>query len=128
VRDSRRELLMDILQETRRTQVQLPVEALQSFFKDADAVRLRQIYRGVVVKTDVRPIIHLSNNTHRIEIDAIRGLPRPQIIRFQRPGRSAAVVDYEIILNGTSKYREMDDLLAQHGQQTRDGARRWLLK
>ena len=71
---ARQQLLMDILQETRQTQVQLPVEVLTSFFAGIDAVRLRQVRRGVVVKADVRPIIHLGNNTHRIEIDAIRGL------------------------------------------------------
>jgi len=122
-----RELLMDILHETRQTQVQLPVEVLQSYFIGANAVRLRQIRRGVIVKSDVRPIIHLDNNTHRIEIDAIRGLPRPQIIRFRRPGRSAAVVNYEVVLNGTKEYRELDRLLSHRGQQTRRGARRWLL-
>jgi hypothetical protein len=47
------ELLMDILQETRQTQVQFPVEALTSFFAGIDAVRLRQVRRGVVVKADV---------------------------------------------------------------------------
>jgi HKD family nuclease len=123
-----RELLMDILQETRQTQVQLPVEVLPSFFVGADDVRLRQIRRGVIVKSDVRPIIHLGNNTHRVEIDAIRGLPRPQIIRFHRPGRSAAVIDYEVVLKGTREYRELDQLLSERGQQTRRGARRWLLK
>jgi len=119
---------MDILQETRQTQVQLPVEVLPSFFVGADDVRLRQIRRGVIVKSDVRPIIHLGNNTHRVEIDAIRGLPRPQIIRFHRPGRSAAVIDYEVVLKGTREYRELDQLLSERGQQTRRGARRWLLK
>jgi PLD-like domain len=82
---ARHELIMDILQETRRTQVQLPVEVLTSFFNGIDSVRLRQVRGAAVVKVDVRPIIHLGNNTHRIEIDAIRGLPRPQIIQFSRP-------------------------------------------
>lgn len=122
------ELIMDILQETRKTQVQLPVGGLPSFFVGADSVRLRQVRRGDIVKSDVRPIIHLDNNTHRIEIDAIRGLPRPQIIRFRRPGHSAAIVDYEVVLKGTKEYLELDQLLSQRGQQTRRGARRWLLK
>lgn len=121
-------LLMDILQETRQTQVQLPVEVLTSFFSGLNAVELRQVRRGVVVKADVRPIIHLRNNTHRIEINAIRGLPRPQIIRFRRPGLSAAVVEYELVLKGTREYLEVDRLLAERGQQTRSGARRWVLK
>src|ERR1051326_6307420 len=72
----RRELLMDILQETRRTQVQIPVEALNSFFAGSDTVRLRQTRKGTVVKEDMRPIIHLGNNTHRIEIDAKRSEER----------------------------------------------------
>lgn len=124
----RQELLMDVLEETRQTQVQLPVEALPSFFGGADNVRLRQVRRGVIVKSDIRPIIHLNNYTHRIEIDAIRGLPRPQIIRFSRSSRSAAVVDYEVVLKGTKEYRELDQLLSERGRRTRRGARRWLLE
>lgn len=122
-----RELIMEILQETRQTQVQLPVEVLTSFFSGVDEVRLRQVRRGIVVKSDVRPIIHLPNNTHRIEIDAIRGLPRPQIIRFRRPNRSVAV-DYEIVLKDTKEYRELHELLSERGHRTRRGARRWLLR
>jgi HKD family nuclease len=122
------ELIMDILQETRQTQVQLPVDALTSFFGEVDVIQLRHIRGGSVIKTDVRPIIHLGNNTHRIEIDAIRGLPRPQIIIFRHPGRAAAVVNYELVLKGTRKYIELDNLLTQRGQQTRNGARRWLLR
>jgi hypothetical protein len=123
-----RELVMDILQETRQTQVQLPVEAVAAFFGGRNRIDLRQVHKGIVVKSDVRPIIDLDNNTHRIEIDAIRGLPRPQIIRFRRPSRSAAVVDYEIVLNGTREYRALDQMLEDRGQQTRRGARRWLLQ
>lgn len=123
-----KELLMDILQETRQTQVQLPVDVLASFFQNADNVRLQQVRKGVVVKSDTRPIIHLGNNTHRIEIDAIRGLPRPQIVRFLRPKGKSVVVTYEIVLNGTRDYNEAEKLLSQHGNQTRSGARRWLLR
>ena len=118
---------MDILQETRQTQVQLPVEVLASFFGTSDRVRLHQVRKGVVVKSDTRPIIHLENNTHRIEIDAIRGLPRPQIIRFFRPRRQSSI-NYELILNGTKEYRELEHLLAKSGNQTRRGARRWLTR
>jgi HKD family nuclease len=122
-----KELIMDILQETRQTQVQLPVDVLASFFRNADRVRLQQVRKGVAVKSDVRPIIHLGNNTHRIELDAIRGLPRPQIVRFFRT-RHRSVVTYEIFLNGTREYDEAQKLLSQRGHQTRSGARRWLLK
>ncbi len=122
-----RELLMDILQETRATQVQLPVEVRAGFFQGRQTVVLTQVHRGRAVKTDVRPIIDLENDTHRIEIDAIRGLPRPQIIRFTRPRRSAAVVQYEIVLNGTREYRDLHQTLEARGRRTRRGARRWLL-
>lgn len=124
---SGKELIMDILQETRQTQVQLPVDVLASFFRNADSVRLQQVRKGLAVKSDVRPIIHLGNNTHRIELDAIRGLPRPQIVRFFRT-RQRSVVTYEIVLNGTREYDEAQKLLSQRGHQTRSGARRWLLR
>lgn len=122
-----KELIMEILQETRQTQVQLPVEVLKAFFSGAESVRLRQIRKGIVVKVDTRPIIHLPNDTHRIEIDAIRGLPRPQIIRFLR-GRGQSSISYEIILNGTREYSELHQLLMNSGNRTRQGARMWLIR
>jgi hypothetical protein len=128
----RRELIMDILQETRQTQVQLPVEALTSFFLPrgtrGDSIELRLLRRTTVVKSDVRPIIHLGNNTHRIEVDAIRGLPRPQIIRFLRVGGRSNAVEYEVVLRRTREYAQLDRLLASQGRQTRRGARRWLIR
>ena len=122
-----KELIMDILQETRQTQVQLPVDVLGPFLGSAERVRLQQVRKGVILKSDTRPIIHLGNNTHRIEIDAIRGLPRPQIIRFFRP-RGQANIRYEVVLNGTNEYQALDHLLAREGNQTRLGARRWLIR
>lgn len=130
IRRRQRQLVMDILQETRQTQVQLPVDALTSFFVPPgapDSMELRLRRRGQVVKFDVRPIIHLGNNTHRIEVDAIRGLPRPQIIRFTRIGGRTNAVEYEVILKGTREYDELDQLLTAEGRQTRQGARRWLM-
>lgn len=126
----RRELIMDILQETRQTQVQLPVEALTPFFlpHGGDSIELRLLQRGRAVKSDVRPVIHLGNNTHRIEVDAIRGLPRPQIIRFVRVGGRSNAVEYELVLRGTRENEDLDRLLSGQGRQTRRGARRWLIR
>ena len=121
---------MDILQETRQTQVQLPVEALTSFFlpRGGDSIELRLLRRARVVKFDVRPVIHLGNNTHRFEVDAIRGLPRPQIVRFVRVGGRSNAVEYEVVLRGTREYAELDGLLSGQGRRTRRGARRWLIR
>ena len=121
-------LVQDVLEETRETQVQLPVEAIRPFFGRAQRVRLRYVQDSVIVKEDDRPLIHLSNNTHRIEIDAVRGLPRPQIIRFSRPAPAQGPVNYELLLRGTSEYRVAAQLLATRGRQTRKGSRRWLLQ
>jgi HKD family nuclease len=129
LRTADRELVMDILQETRRTQVQIPVEAFGTFFDmRRSSVTLRQRIAGTVVKEDRRPFIHLANNTHRIEIDAIRGLPRPQIVRMCRDRRLPEVVDYEVVLRGTRAYAELDQLLDAEGEQTRQGARRWIVR
>ena len=126
------ELVMDILQETRQTQVQLPAGSLQSFFDTNDReqgnIQLRQVVRGSVVKSDVRPFIHLGNLTHRLEVDAIRGLPRPQIIRFWRSRSNAHIVFYEVALRGTDRYADLDGRLRRDGTQTRSGARRWLVR
>jgi HKD family nuclease len=124
------ELVMDVLLETRQTQVQLPVGALRPFFgvppTKRVALLLHQIYGDQIVKSDMRPIINLPNNTHRIELDAIRGLPRPLIVRF---GRAAAgSFTYELILRGTAEHRILDALLASQGRRARDGARRWLIR
>lgn len=125
------ELVMDILEETRQTQVQLPVGALP-FFKaqpeQRQTVTLHQVFRGSVVKSDLRPFIHLDNNTHRLEIDAIRGLPRPQIIRFWRAFGDPRHVFYEVLLRGTTRFAQLDLLLQNQGTQTRAGARRWLVR
>jgi HKD family nuclease len=125
------ELVMDILEETRQTQVQLPVDALPFFNADPvrrQSINLHQVFRGNVVKSDLRPFIHLGNNTHRLEIDAIRGLPRPQIIRFWRASGDPPNVYYEVLLRGTTGYAELDSLLQRKGTQTRAGARRWLVR
>jgi hypothetical protein len=122
------ELLMDILEETRRTQVQLPVETLSPFFQNRASIDLIYVRGGKALKSDLRPFIHLANNTHRLEVDAIRGLPRPQIARFWRSRSSAAKVYYEIVLRGTSRYQQFDQLLRQNGNQTRSDTRRWLLR
>lgn len=124
-----RELIMDILEETRQTQVQIPVDTFGKFF-DArrKSVLLRLVKCGVVEKADRRPLIHLPNKTHRIEIDAIRGLPRPQILRMRRDPATPDIVDYELVLRGTRAYSDLDTMLASEGQQTRQGARRWLVR
>jgi hypothetical protein len=125
------ELVMDILEETRQTQVQLPVAALPFFEAQPErrqSVTLYHVFRGSVVKSDQRPFIHLNNNTHRLEIDAIRGLPRPQIIRFWRTSGDSRNVNYEVLLRGTNRYTQFDSLLQSKGTQTRAGARRWLVQ
>lgn len=125
------ELVMDILEETRQTQVQLPVGALPFFQADPSRhrrVTLHQVFRGRIVKSDLRPFIHLGNNTHRLEVDAIRGLPRPQIIRFWRAAGDSRNIHYEVLLRGTTRYAELNELLQRTGTQTRAGARRWLVR
>ena len=120
---------MDILVETRQTQVQIPVETFTRFFDGRRrSILLRHVRRGDVMKSDTRPFIHLPNKTHRIEIDAIRGLPRPQIIRIVRRRDAPGVFDYEIVVKGTKKHTELDGLLREQGERTRRGARRWLIR
>jgi hypothetical protein len=124
-----RYLVMDVLLETRQTQVQLPVNALARFFGTSPAARdtiiLHQLYNGRIVKSDERPVVNLENNTHRIELDAIRGLPRPLIVRFGRVENGDFT--YEVVTRGMSEYSRLDQLLTSGGSRTREGARRWLI-
>lgn len=82
-------LIMDIQTETRETQVQFPVEVIKQYFNTSPSenktIILSYASDGEVLSTHERPIVHLEhNNTHRIEIDTIRGVKRPLIIRFDR--------------------------------------------
>lgn len=125
-------LIMDIQTETRQTQVQFPVKVIKQYFNtlpsESKTILLSYVRDGEILSTHERPIIHLEhNNTHRIEIDTIRGVRRPLIIRFDRDDEDPDTYTYTLLLQGTSEYNQWSHELNLHGSQTRPGAKRWLI-
>lgn len=123
-------LIMDILQETRDTQVQIPTDVLKPFFDISDTTKkneiiLSEIMNGTLIKMDIRPFISQKNDTHRLEISGIKGLLRPLIIRFN--WLSPQEYEYEIINRSSIEYESLNKLLFTKGKQVRKNARRWYL-
>ncbi len=123
-------LIMDILQETRDTQVQIPVEVLRPFFAINDTsmkneIILSEVLDGTIIKMDIRPFISQKNDTHRLEISGIKGLLRPLIIRFMRVGQQD--YQYELVTKSSPEYDSLSKLLSTKGKQIRKNARRWFL-
>lgn len=124
-------LIMDILQETRDTQVQIPVEVLGPFFNISNVSKkneiiLSEVLDGTVIKMDIRPFISQKNDTHRLEISGIKGLLRPLIIRFMIVGQQE--YQYELITKSSLEYNSLNKLLSTKGKQIRKNARRWYLE
>lgn len=124
------QLIMDILQETRETQVQLPTDVLEPFFGIKDPAKkteiiLSQILNGNIIRTDVRPFIIQKNKTNRLEIAGIKGLPRPLITKFTR--NTDGTYDHEIITQSSPDYEALNKLLEESGTRKRKESRRWVL-
>lgn len=122
-------LIMDILTETRGTQVQLPKAIINSYFPNQLENHLYFNNGGTVTFEDIRPIVILDHNdTRRIEIREIRGVARPLIIRFNRvPGYINRYI-YELIGTGHPEFNQLDTLLSSEGNQRRPGSRRWTIQ
>lgn len=124
------ELIMEILQETRETQVQLPIYVLSQYFgirtDEAAVITIRNRRDG---QARHRPIVHLlHNDTHRIEVESIKGLKRPLIMKFARDPFRSDMYEYELLKHGSRDFRRMNRLLQTQGHQTRASARRWLVR
>lgn len=126
-----KELIMEILQETRDTQVQIPTDALSKYFgirrNEIAQIRLRYKEKNTIKSIKNRNVVH-HRGMHRIELETISGLKRPVIAIFRRDPRRRDVYDYEILKHGTEQYRNKSRLLLQRGQQTSATSRRWLIR
>lgn len=125
-----KKLVMDILQETRETQVQIPTAVLKPYFGvtniDADnEIILYELIDGMAVNPKVRPIISQPNKTHRIELSGIKGMLRPLIVIFTKI--DADIFEYEVIPKSSHDYETLSKQLNDSGEQSRKGARRWFL-
>lgn len=122
-------LIMDILTETRGTQVQLPKAIINRYFPNQQENHLYFNNGESVTFEDIRPIVILEHNdTRRIEIREIRGVARPLIIRFNRIPEFINRYIYELIDTGHPEFDQLDILLDTEGHQSRAGSRRWIIQ
>lgn len=121
-------LVMDILTETRRTQVQFPVKAVRIYFSGVTNINLYYREEGKIKLEGIRPIVVLGHNdTVRIELREIKEFSRPLIMRMSAiPGDINNYV-YELIDSNHPEFNELDNLLRDYGHQSRAGSRRWLI-
>jgi HKD family nuclease len=127
-------LIMDIMGETRRTQMQIPRGALPFFgiksLSKSRTINLTYAPKGSKPITKARPFIYQDNDTFRIEIAAIKNLPRGKIpdapiIKFTHLGGDD--YEYEIIEPLNTQHHSLTSLLATSGKQTNPKSRRWIL-
>ena len=115
------QLYLEILSETRDgNQVQIPTIVVESFFK-GDLIRTKEL-RLSVNGAPLRDasINHFPNNTHRISINELTGVPRPAIAVFTRQARLADTYNCEVLVG-----EAYEAALIHCTEQTREGSRRW---
>ncbi|HEX8151204.1 MAG TPA: phospholipase D family protein [Pyrinomonadaceae bacterium] len=118
---SGQKLYLEILSETREgNQVQLPRAVVTSYFRGS-LTRPKHLRLSV----DGAPyrevsIAHFANNTHRISINELTGVPRPAMAVFTRDAGALNSYTCEILTG-----RGYDAALTRCTEQTRAGSRRW---
>ena len=115
-------LLIQVLKETGAggTQVQLPAETLTTYFKGTmkRPIPVRLSFSGDAFRDGY--IYHFYNDTHRISIRELGGVPRPALLVFKK------LSNYQnsyrcYILRGVRYRRSLHDC----NRQTRAGAKKW---
>ena len=127
-------LLMDVLRETRKTQMQIPLKVVTGFF----GLGRRQRANLIVSEWDaegirqpiVRPIVisegpNRNRLMRRIEVPPIKDLKRNLAIFFIKL-RGERRFAYAIIQRGTTEYDQASRLLSKEGQQGK-GKRRYII-
>jgi HKD family nuclease len=127
-------LLMDILQETRGTQVQIPLDLVEQFFKverHERAVLPIRIWTETGFSLPIDRTLVLSQGAdrghvmRRLEMPQIRGLSRPLAVLFVvLPGKQGFA--FTLIPRNSNRYKVADTLLRRDGQQGR-GERRFIM-
>jgi len=125
-------MVIDILTETRGTQMQLPLAVVEEFFgiprRRPAEIGLAQVRGGEMTQPIQRPIVISSGHNatrlmRRIEMPQIDGLKRPLIALFLSLGKKQFA--YVLLRNGSAHYRRANDLLNRLGQQPNHAARRY---
>lgn len=127
-------LLIDILTETRSTQMQLPLAVVEKFFRFAKdqegSIQLSYIRGGQVTQPIERKIVISSGNQmqrlmRRIEMPQIAAQGRPLAAIFCRlAARKFAVA---LVPKATSSYKKVSGILDVHGQQPDHARRRYYI-
>ena len=121
-------LLIDVLTETRETQMQIPLAVVEGFFglrKDEEGViRLSQIRAGHLTQPIERKIVK-SGGMRRIEMPQITGKVRPLAAIFLRLRRQQFAV--AVVSQKTPGYRVVNRLLRDSGQQPDHAVRRYYI-
>lgn len=127
-------LVMDVLTETRNTQMQIPLPVVESFFGIGRS-EPRHIRLSIVTKTGLsqpieRPIV-ISQGQHgrrlmrRLEMPQIREMDRPLVAVFLKlPGRDQFA--FKLLAQGSRANEFASRLLDQEGQQG-NAQRRFLI-
>lgn len=125
-------LVIDVLKETRDTQMQLPLAVVETFFRfgrDEDGnIQLSQVRSGHITQPIERQIVKSSGKQHtrlmrRLEMPQIAGMARPLAAVFLRLKRRQFAV--AVVPRQTAKYRLIDRLLSKYGQQPGYAKRRY---
>lgn len=123
-RAARQYLVMDLLGETRKTQVQLPLPVVERFFgikKDKHAnISVSVLTSAGPTQPIQRPIVTsglgYGRLMRRLEVPQIKTMKRPLAVIFIKlPGK--AKYAYSLLERPSAKYSAADKLLNRHGQQ-----------
>lgn len=118
-------LLMDVLRETRKTQMQIPLDVVERFFGiprgSPAAVNVSIWTREGLTQPIHRPLVMsrgvgMTRLMRRLEMPQIKGLERPLAVLFLRlPGKRKFA--HCLLPRDTGAFRSADQILGQHGQQ-----------
>ena len=120
----RQYLLMDLLEETRHTQVQIPLPVVERFFeieKDKPAdISISVLTSAGQTQPIRRPIVisglGYGRLMRRLEMPQIKGMKRPLAVVFVKL-KGKAEYAYSLLERKSPQYSNADKLLDRHGRQ-----------
>lgn len=127
IRVGSRFLLMDVLTETRKTQMQIPLDVIENFF-GIERDERHDIYLSVWTASGLtqpieRPLVISSGDAgrrlmRRLEMPAIKNMKRPLTIVFLKMG-TKNLFAYSLFAKGSEACAKASEILDKHGQQGR---------
>jgi hypothetical protein len=131
---ARQVLIIDVLTETRKTQMQLPLIVVEKFFglrrDQKGSIQLSYVRDGELAQSIERNIVISSGAEgqrlmRRLEMPSIGGYRRPLAAAFFRLARRRFCV--ALLPRNTVAYRHVNRLLERYGQQPDHAARRYYI-